>query len=480
MTWKFWLGIFLTGSLWAAPAPEKIKELVQTARSLPPELAADVMLRVAESEQAKDKGWKLELYESAFQLAGSVRQLGPRKLAYNLPDSSQRFEGLAAGLGLDRMSIQLRAIGGILPQQPARARELFGQVTPPEAAKLTCADALVNDPSLYYRMLGEIFEQAYTAEERARQEPVRMLLAVVQSATSSVQLAPLAKLLAEVRMTPQQRELLESTFAARLEAANDDDRTYTYAVMQMQLAPRVNVLIRDGVGGGDALSEGWKSFVTRQEKGPRCQGVLTEHSAKLPGTDTNLTAAMPLDRGGTLPSNPDMALHVTPYPADDEARSLTEKVRGLYLTSAGQLYTPEQRKETEWRTKALAALSAVDGWQPGASTNAIDAFHETLALYRGLLQMGAGAEFEQRVLESYVTTLSGSSIATEHPSQWLVELNILLDLARTPRGVPSQGTMRAAILKRLAQSSNPAAEVYSNLETAVPAGVAEWRGMGVK
>ena len=250
--------------------------------------------------------------------------------------------------------------------------------------------------------------------------------------------------------------------------------------MEMQLSPRVNSLIERASDGVEALTAGWKSFVTRQEKGPRCQGVLTEHSMKLPGTDTSMTAAMSLDPKDKLPGNPDMALHIKPYPADEDAKTLTEKVRGLYLTTAGQLYTPEQRKETEWRTKALDALSAVDGWQPGGSGDAVDAFHEKLALYRGLLQMGAGPEFEQRVLESYMSALCGSSLETEHPSEWLVELNILLDLARTPRGIPAQGPLRDAILKQLAQASNPAAGVYANLELATPAGVAEWRGMGAK
>lgn len=477
---KSWFGFILAASLWAGPAPDKLKELVEAAQALPPELAADVMLRVAASSQEKDKAWKSRLYELAFQLAGSARAAGPRKLAYNLPDSSQRFAGLAAGLGLDRTSIQLRAILGLLPQNPSRALEMFRQVTPPAPVKLTCADALVPDPSLYYDTMGRLFEQAYTPEEKAKQEPVRMLLAAVQQATSSVQLAPLAKLLLALQLTPQQRELLESAFAARLEAASDDDRTYTYAVMGLQLSPSVNSLIERGGNGIEALSSGWKTFVTRQEKGPRCQGVLNEHSMKLPGTDTTMTAAMPLDPKEKLPGNPDMALHIKPYPASEEARSLTEKVRGLYLTSAGQLYTPEQRKETEWRTKALDALSAVDGWQPSSGDSRLDGFHEKLALYRGLLQMGAGAEFEQRVLESYVNALCGSAMETEYPAEWLVELNILLDLARTPKGIPAQGPLRNAILSQLAQASDPATGIYAKLELATPAGVAEWRGTGAR
>ncbi|MCX6622363.1 MAG: hypothetical protein NTY38_15095 [Acidobacteria bacterium] len=456
---------------------EKIRQLVDSARSLPPEFAADVALRLADSDAIQEKAWKLELYEAAFQLAGAARAAGPGKLAYNLPDSRQRFEGLAAGLGLDRASIQLRAVLGILRQKPGRARELFAQVTVPAPTKLTCADALVSDPGIYYETLGKIFEQAYTPEERAEQEPVRMLLAAVQSASSSVQLAPLAKALLAIRVTQQQRELLTGAFAARLGQANDDDRTYNYALVEQQFAARMNGLIERAGASGQALADTWKAFSGRQEKATRCQGVLNEQTFKMPLGD--MTAAASLNPDEKLPNKPELALHVKPYPADEDARKLTELVRGLWISSAGQLMSPEQKQEAEWRSKALDAVSAVDGWQPASSDNAVDVFHEKLALYRGLLQAGAGPELQERVLQSYLNSLCGSGIQSDRPAEWLVELHVLLDLIRTPKGIPAQGQLREAILKELVGARNPVAAIYGALETENPAGVAEWRGMGV-
>lgn len=462
----------------AAPdTKDETQTLIDTARSLPPEFGSDALLRLAGSERVPEKERKQDLYETVFQLAGAVRVDGPRKLAYPLPDSAERFSGLAAGLGLDRMTLQLRAVTGILRDRPARARELFAQIMPPAPVKLVCADALVPDPSAYYELLPKILERSYSPEEKAKQEPVRLLLAAVQSATTSVQLAPLGKLLLGYRMTDQQRELLLSAFAARLGEVNDDDRTYTYAVGELQLSKHVNALIEQAGGATAALTDAWTAFVKRQEKGPRCQGVLRVDSVAMPGGGT-MNAASSIDPNEKLPSKPALALKVTVYPLHPEAQKLTERVRGLWINERGLLVSAEERAATEWQSKAVDALSAIDGWQPATSSESADGFHEKLALYRGLLQSGVGAELHERVLQSYVAALCGSSVQTERPAEWLVELNILFDLVRTPKGVPNSNAMRGAIIRELTRGQNPVAAAYGALEGQSPAGIGEWRGLG--
>ncbi len=156
---------------------------------------------------------------AAFQVAVAASVPGPRKAAFGgLPESDLRYQGLAAGLRLDRLSIQLRAVDGLLKVKPAKARELFEQIPAPVVPKLTCGDGMVSDPGLYYEVLRRVVEQTYTAEERAKQEDVQTMLAAVQSVKSTVQLASLANVLPAMKLTTDQRDLLLTAFAAKLVA----------------------------------------------------------------------------------------------------------------------------------------------------------------------------------------------------------------------------------------------------------------------
>ena len=58
----------------------------------------------------------------------------------------------------------------MLPIDPAKARELFLTIPRPALAKLTCDDPLVYDVSDFYQALGAVFEGAFTAQERKKEE----------------------------------------------------------------------------------------------------------------------------------------------------------------------------------------------------------------------------------------------------------------------------------------------------------------------
>src|ERR1041384_4049837 len=80
-----------------APAmSKKMQELVERARSVPPEFSADALLRIAESDAVTDSGVKKELIEEAFRKAGGAQEPMKRK-------------GLRPGGGDTRATFQARA-----------------------------------------------------------------------------------------------------------------------------------------------------------------------------------------------------------------------------------------------------------------------------------------------------------------------------------------------------------------------------------
>jgi hypothetical protein len=471
--------VILTMTAWCAasePARDRLRLLGETARALPPEYAADLLLRLAAAASTREPARKAELYEAAFQAGAQAGVPLPRRAAFAvLPDGDIRYQSLGAALRLDRLSIQARAVQGLLKLRPARARELFEQIPAPSVSKVTCAEALVPDPSVYYETLARVVELAYTPAEKARQDHLSTLQAAVQGASSSVQLAALARLLVEARLPAEHKELLATALAGRLAAVNDDDRTYTVALRDLSLAGRVRSLGAQAGATAAALDEALKGLAGRQQKGVHCQGVLMDEVIKTPAGDM-IVAANP-NSDEKMPDKPELALHVRAYPQTEEGRALGTRIRGLWITPDGQMYRPDQ-KGTEWQAKAIDALAAVDAWEPARSGRVTDQLHERLVLYRGILQSGLNDEMQKKVLISYVAALAASPAQTECPAEWLVELHTLLDMIRMPAGVnPPPGALREAMLAELAQGRSPVTAAYAAMEADHPVGTAGWRNL---
>src|SRR5258708_38611637 len=56
-----------------APRKDPLRTLADSAMAAPPELAADLLIRIAESPQVADKAFKIELLERVFALAPSAK-----------------------------------------------------------------------------------------------------------------------------------------------------------------------------------------------------------------------------------------------------------------------------------------------------------------------------------------------------------------------------------------------------------------------
>src|ERR1700704_6161215 len=94
-----------------APAPSKRDPALQTvakdAAALPPELAADALIRIASSARVTSSSWKRELLTDAFFKAYAVREAYRRSTPQSIPqETRQGAELLASAMSLNRVSLQ--------------------------------------------------------------------------------------------------------------------------------------------------------------------------------------------------------------------------------------------------------------------------------------------------------------------------------------------------------------------------------------
>jgi len=168
----FILQLVIGATVWLSPAcaqvakkpaqnpnlESQILALLADVRLAQPELAADMLLKIAKSKKIKDENWRVDLLEEALRTADNV-QYGIRRRSIpigGLPvDTQPGYFDYAFDLKLDKLSLKARVIEQFLEIQPARARQLLLELSSGLSLKpLQCEDSMAYEASDIYRVVG--------------------------------------------------------------------------------------------------------------------------------------------------------------------------------------------------------------------------------------------------------------------------------------------------------------------------------------
>ena len=194
------LAICWAGPTYAAEVlkrPKEIQSLADRVPLAPPELAADILIRIVTSGKVTDKAWKMEMLEDAFQLAGHATF--PLKVVGAVPqarstDSDIGVLWAALDEKLDALTLRCRIVHVMLGLDKKRALEVFAEVSL-RMPQLSCADPITYVPEIYYSTMRDVLEQALGDREWRDGKVLVMLEGAVRQITSPSQLAPALKML---------------------------------------------------------------------------------------------------------------------------------------------------------------------------------------------------------------------------------------------------------------------------------------------
>lgn len=242
-----------------------VQRLVDMARAAPPELGADVLIRLSASPKVRARGEKREMLREAFAIARGAKF-----------DHAWRASGhgddAALALGLSRSGLQARAVRRMVAVDPPDAVRLMGLMAKPDVAAIECSAALVPVVVEYFQALREVTRRAFLDSERRRGLDFVLVRAAVGSMRSARELEPVAQLIHEGAWSREQLDSLVGDYA-RLMADMDSDGLLFAAGfgLQKQVAELIPKLVRAGLSPRE-LSIAWRSFLVRRLGGERCGG----------------------------------------------------------------------------------------------------------------------------------------------------------------------------------------------------------------
>lgn len=450
------------------PAPPRPRDprivcLASDASSLPPEFAADTLIRIASSARVADDVWKGALLNEAYFDAYKVREVYRRSTPESIPiDTRQGADLFASSMSLNRVSLQVRVAQLMAFIDPRRARELFEWIdfdlTPGR-----CEEPLVPAVDEYYSALSLLARTTFAGN---RDEALRFFVLYLWRAHLPSEISAVVR--AMIRFDPRPTEALyfESVFDAILHTGTADPRGFSASVSDI-VSRTADFQIFESKSGlrGIHLMEGLREYLVSQLKGPRCAD--SPFASMAPSSFNAVLRRVkladdvkPID----APIAPERVLEtarIDQFWQTDEARDL--RVRLLQLRGTGREPVSLRVRETaEWAYHAEQLLAAIDQWTARSEASERDGLAQKSMLYLGLLELVPPSKLRTLAFRSVVDYLRHADRNPEDRSLWFAFVNRLLELSR--------GNDRDDVLAALDNAHHPVLAVYAQLERIVPIG----------
>ena len=439
----------------------RIAQLASDAEALPPEFAADALIRIAASARVTDNAWKASLLTDAFFKSYSVREAYRRSTPQSIPiDTRQGAQLMASATSLNRLSLQVRIAQLMAFLDARRARELFEWIDVDVAAG-PCEDPLVPAIDEYYTALSLLARQTFGGN---RDEALRFFELYLWRARLPSEMPAVAR--AMVRFNPSAAEMpyFETLFSVILETGAIDARGFSTAASDI-VSRTADFQVFEAKGGlrGIHLMESLRAYLVSQMKGPRCADSITESMTPAAFNTVlrraDLTYEVKTIDQPIAPSRILGTMRIDPFWQTPDARALYTRL--MQLRGSGRDPVPLKIRETpEWKSDADRALVAVDLWTGRSEALERDALAEKSLLYLALLDLIPPSTLRTRAIHSFVEYLRHTDRNAEDRGLWFAYVNRLLELSR--------GNDRDDVLDEFVNAHHPVLGVYAQLERIVP------------
>ena len=419
-------------------ASDAVKDIIDASRDVSPELHAQALLLLVESDQKLDKSLKLKLAREAFDAAASASV--PVNMIRGIPgvnaDSDAGRSMFGYSLNLDRLSLLTRAIADVATLDPVAARKLLDDFSLPEMPPVGCTKAFAYDPRSYYGLLKILAHDKKANIKDSKDTTEDMLYPAESNLQTHTQVGLAMALLTDSGLSKDQLESLTGTLVGQLSKLRGDERGFTAEISGRRgitgSDKLYQALEKSEPGSGAALLREFRQYLIDNYRAGGCGTLLPapdkSGQRKLPDAIQKFNDEFRdgLGRAKLDPitvqdidvSVPVVKAEVHPYWSDTESKAYLTALQRLKFNENGEVRTLSDRESSTWRSQVISFLGKVDDWEadPFQST---EVFNEKLELYTGVINLTTQDDIKWLAIERSFTMLENSSMETENPTQWL-------------------------------------------------------------
>jgi len=421
----------------------ELESFINYAQSVPAEFSADLLLQVVESGAIKHSKRKQELLVEAFHVAAKAKE--PVKLAA-LPgtavDSRAGYRATALRLGLDAVSLQTRAIKGLLLLDKQKARQLFDEVKV-QTDPLNCEHTLAYDVDAFFTTVETIAQTAFSAGEIARSEHVYFVENYIRKLNSSNQIRPVARTILTIKTTDLELANLGRVFSTALQKIPADDRSFS-APWNSTPGSMDELVARFNQRGlpSDDIVDSYRTYLIRQLGGSRCaDGETSKEQQELETQlvihfneklrSSSYKRIAPISEDEIKPAKREGRARDELFWTSAKSKSILSRVRKLRFSGAGKEFNDSDKQSTDWQSQLSQLLRELSSWNASDEKSEEDYFHQKSVVYYALLKaIPADEQYEgvrDEALRDSATLLSSSPLQKEKPAEWFLHARVLIE-----------------------------------------------------
>ena len=445
------------------PSRAEIDDFVAKVSSSSPEVSADLLILIAQSQLISDKRRKIALLEEAYQ-RGSDAQKKLRMKRWTGPvDTASGRLSAAYDLELDELSIKTRAVRTMSSLDAARSRELFVQIPRLKLPPLTCADDLGYELSSFYKTLKEVQQKSFTPKEISEGNGLRFIQPYIAEIESPSQIAPIVDLIVDSNLTTSELNVLISTLVSALKGVQDDPKSFALSLTSGALANSLQNLIKKGrdndVASGPLLNA-FRAYFLR-ELSVQCPDMRVGNEQKNPlqveFSRVNKWFVSPITED-ELKARIGERSSETQFWSSQESRSFLMRVKRLRFGTGQTALTEEERNNDDWQRELRQLLMDLGQWTGSGTETESEVFHEKCNLYDALYSLSPNSALRTEVLIAFASYLRAAPMQESSRIEWLLHGHNLLNRTR------SLGPERLKIINVFNTSATQALQLYSQFD----------------
>jgi hypothetical protein len=450
--------------------PELVR-ILELSNGVPPEFTAEALLRAAEASFLADRDWKKELVSDAFQTASKVKTLVPRVNAVgNLIEgtpSSMTAQGASAGL--DRLTLQMRAVRDQLPMDGAKARDMFSTAGRPSPRRASCEDSMIDNVAPYFEALARVVDAGFSSADKSKDAHAQFMAAEMRKITSPVEIGPAARAIVATSLLPPQLEMVSGAFAGAVEKVSGDDRSFSAVLPTTDRA--VNAVIQKLRTAGlspDALTSAYRKYLMQNLGGARCEDTGASKSTAVAAIgggvlDGSESILLGIDPATVKPSKIEGKPKLGRFANSEEAGNFRRGFQELMFGSGGRGLSDDQKKTPQWREKFTGLIDAVNEMKRDNGESASDFFYRKAGAYTVVLMAAPPGPDRDRVLPQYIAFLRTTDMQNEDVLGWFHQVQALAGMT-----LSLNVDEHAKLLAALGASGHPVLRLYAEEETVLP------------
>jgi hypothetical protein len=444
-----------------------LEALVADAMAAPPEFAADVLIRVAQSSLTSDQAWRRELLEEAFIRAYGAQAQYRRVSAPISPDTREGAEALAADTSLNRVALQVRVVQAMRSFDAKRARDLFGWIEL-NLDEDACESPLTPALDEYYLALATLARRAFPDTLQGRSDGLAFFDLFLWRARVPSEMPSILRAILRFHANAAETAYLENVVWAIL--TNSERGPRAFSVAATDIASKISELRHadQAVGvGGPQLLAALRQYLIAQLTGPRCvdstaDAVVVEiFNALVQKESAERDGIAPISTREAEPSKRLGVVRLRPYWTTPDARRLHDDAVRLRGTGA-QPVPIAVRRSSAWIEQAERHLVDVQQWPGTRETSEHDHFYQKAALFAGLIDLVPPGAVRVRTLRVFAEFLHHNDAERRRPL-WFLFANRLIERI--------QSEDRRDVLQAIDDTGDQVLSLYADAARITRAGV---------